>query len=314
MSELLDNPPSPIQEVEDEAPVQYFCKFTFAQFFTIMILAVFTLGFMFYIGARYGNDYLRLGQTTSASLGTASISTIPGAVPMDGEKGEEMLKTAREALQTTQSERLQQQVANVLQNPAAYQQQLAQQPAGSLPPGAVPPGAVGPQAGQPGGIVSPQDQAIAAIQQAQQAQQAQFAQQAQPQGVPTTVARTSNERVNEYETPVAAAAPQPLPAPRAIPQQPTPDDEPASAAPKSATGSTFSVQVAASQNMTEANQWVQTWRDRGYSAFLMVADLPEKGRWYRVRLGTFPTRDTAETFAGQLKAKEQIEAIAVQNE
>lgn len=313
MSELLDNPPSPIQELDDEAPVQYFCKFTFAQFFTIMTLSVFTMGFMFYLGARYGNDYLRLGQTSSTSVASASISTIPGAPTTDGEKSDEMLRTAREALQQQQTEKLQGQVNNVLQNPAAYQQQLAQQPAGvppgaaypadsippsSLPAGVVPPGAVGPGTLPPGGVtpqmLAAQDQQVAPIQQAPL--------QAPVATVPTTAAKTASDRINEYE-------------PQNIPVRPTPDDEPAApAASKSAAGTTFSVQVAASQNVAEANQWVQGWRDRGYSAFLMVADLPDKGRWYRVRLGSFPSRDTAETFASQLKNKEQVDALAVQNE
>lgn len=300
MSELLDNPPSPIQEVEDEAPVQYFCKFTFAQFFTIMTLSVFTMGFMFYLGARYGNDYLRLGQTTSSSVASASISTIPGAPTMDFEKSDEMLKAAREALQQQQAEKLQGEVANVLQNPAAYQQQLAQQPV-VIPPGATPqtaPSQQGalPPSSIPPGAVTPQEQQVALNQQPSL--------QAPVAAVPTTTAQTAGDRVNEYE-------------PRDIPLRPLPDDEPALSAPtpaKSAAGTTFSVQVAASQNMTEANQWVQGWRDRGYSAFLMVADLNEKGRWYRVRLGSFPSRDSAENFATQLKTKEQVEALAVQNE
>lgn len=297
MSELLDNPPSPIQEMDDEQPVHHFCKFTFAQFFTIMILAVFTMGFMFYLGARYGNDYLRLGQVAPAQVTSASISTVQGAPSTDIEKTDEMLRAAREALQQQQTEKLQDQVANVLQNPAAYQQQLAQQPAGippaavvpgTLPAGAVPPGAVTPQ------MAAMQDQAVAPIQQPPL--------QAPVAAVPTATARTASDRVNEYE-------------PSDIPLRPTPDDEPAAQPQtKSAAGSTFSVQVGASQNMAEANQWVQGWRDRGYSAFLMVADLPEKGRWYRVRLGSFPSRDTAETFASQLKTKEQVDAIAVQNE
>lgn len=301
MSELLENPTGGIQEQDDEAPVQYFCKFTFAQFFTIMILAVFTLGFMFYLGARYGNDYLRLGQVNASSVSTAAISTVPASSAASSESTEEMLKSAREALQTTQSERLQEQVANVMQNPAAYQQQLAQQGQVVGQPGVQP---VYPSQQQ---VVTPQDQAIAAIQQAQQ--------QYQQPSVPTTNVQTANSRINDFEPAGAQQLQQPqqIPTPQAIPQQPTMDDVPAAAA-KSASGSSFSVQVAASQNMTEANQWVQTWRDRGYSAFLMVADLPDKGRWYRVRLGTFPSRDTAETFASQLKEKEQVEAIAVQNE
>lgn len=269
MSELLENQNAPsIQEMEDEPQVQHFCKFTFAQFFTIMILAVFTMGFMFYLGARYGNDYLRLGQTGTPAANTAAIVTgIPQAAGSGSDSTDEMMRVAREALQQQQSDKMQQQVANILQNPAAYQQQLNQQP--------MPPGAVGPAA-----------------------------------GVPTATVQTAHSRVNEYEpTPTTAAEQQALPVPQAIP--PYAD---AAITPVPSATSTYSVQVAASQDVAEANQWVQGWRDRGYSAFLMVADLPEKGRWYRVRLGTFPSRDSAEAFAGQLKTKEQVDAIAVQNE
>lgn len=299
--------------MDDEAPVQYFCKFTFAQFFTIMTLSVFTMGFMFYLGARYGNDYLRLGQTPPTSIASESISTIPGAPSTNTEKTDEMLRTAREALQQQQTEKLQDQLANVLQNPEAYQRQLAQQstgvpagaasPSGSMPPSSLPAGALPPSAvlgTVPPGAVTPQ---MVATQDQPDDSNRPPSLQAPIATVPTATARTASNRVNEYE-------------PSDIPLRPTSDDD--AAAPtttaKSAAGSTFSVQVAASQNMTEANQWVQGWRDRGYSAFLMVADLPEKGRWYRVRLGSFPTRDTAENFASQLKTKEQVNAIAVQNE
>jgi cell division septation protein DedD len=308
MSELMDNLGQPIQEVEEELPVQYFCKFTFAQFFTIMILGVFTLGFMFYLGARYGNDYLVLGQSESglASSGPV-IADGHTAVSNDPAKTEEMLQTAREALQQQQAEKLQTQVATMLQNPGAYPQAQPTVPAGALPPAqAVPPQVVYPQ-GQ--GQMPVQDRPLAVVPPQQMPQ----VQQLPPPTVPTTVSQTANSRVNDYEPQVAPPA---LPQPQSIPQNPTADDVPATpttAAPLAA-GSTFSVQVAASQNMNEANQWVQSWRDRGYSAFLMVADLPDKGRWYRVRLGSFPSRDTAENFASQLKVKEQIDAIAVQNE
>lgn len=288
---------------EEEAPVQYFCKFTFAQFFTIMVLAVFTLGFMFYLGARYGNDYLRLGESTEGSVATAAITTIPATGTVtDPERTDEMLRTAREVLQQQQAEKLQGQVAAVLQNPAAYQQQLAQQPPTSLPPGTVAP-TVAPSGAVPPGAVTPQmaaamqDQALAPV----------------PQPAAPTTVQTASDRVNEYEAPAEVAAPAALPQPRAIPEQPVADDAPALPS-QTAASTTFSVQVGASQDMTEANQWVQKWRERGYSAFMMVADLPEKGRWYRVRLGSFPSRGSAEAFAGQLKTKEQVDAIAVQNE
>jgi len=311
MSELMNDSDLPTLEAEDEAPVQYFCKFTFAQFFTIMILAVFTLGFMFYLGARYGNDYLRLGQVEN-SVTSAPISTFSSA-SSDPEKASEMLATAREALQQQQAEKLQGQVANVLQNPSAYQQvqELQQQP----------------------GVVSVYSQQQQQQQQQQQAVAPMAAPVPQPTVPTTTVQTNTNPRLNDYEPsmnqpPVQQQQPQvvypqqqqqaqALPEPQPIPESPSADeDETVATVPAKSTGpaGTFSVQVAASQDMTEANQWVQGWRDKGYSAYMMAADIPSKGRWYRVRLGTFPSRETAEVFASQLKEKEQVQAIAVQNE
>jgi hypothetical protein len=34
----------------------YFCRFTFGQFVTLILLEVVTLFFVFYLGARYGSD------------------------------------------------------------------------------------------------------------------------------------------------------------------------------------------------------------------------------------------------------------------
>ena len=40
----------------------FFCRFTFGQFFAILLLEIFTLIFVFYLGARFGGDFLGLQQ------------------------------------------------------------------------------------------------------------------------------------------------------------------------------------------------------------------------------------------------------------
>lgn len=45
----------------------YFCRFTFGQFFTLLVLEIFTLFFIFYLGARYGPEFLRLESKPVAS-------------------------------------------------------------------------------------------------------------------------------------------------------------------------------------------------------------------------------------------------------
>lgn len=287
MSDYSEYNDIPLQETDDtEAPVQYFCKFTFAQFFTIMVLAVFSLGFMFYLGARYGNDYLRLGSITTPQTAFMPVSSTPNA--SSGETTDEMLKVAREALQQQQAQRMEGQINEAMQNPDVMRQLAAQSAGAVAPAAAVPPQAVAIPTGASDMNQQAQPAAVSAV---------------QPQ-VDTVVSQTANPRANDY-------VPQPVPN-----AMPTADNAPAQPALPAAapTGAQFSIQVGASQNVTEANQWVQAWRDRGYSAFLMTADLPEKGRWYRVRLGSFPNKESADSFASQLKTKEQVDAIVVTNE
>lgn len=60
------------KEVDD-----YFCRFTFGQFVTLILLEIVTLFFVFYLGARYGSDL----------LGTGSVAKKEGSVlPKEGPK------------------------------------------------------------------------------------------------------------------------------------------------------------------------------------------------------------------------------------
>jgi cell division protein FtsN len=63
----------------------------------------------------------------------------------------------------------------------------------------------------------------------------------------------------------------------------------------------FTVQVAASQEKSEADQVVSKLRSSGMSPYLVDAEIPGKGRWYRVRVGSFHSRDEAERYAKDLK-------------
>ncbi len=66
-------------------------------------------------------------------------------------------------------------------------------------------------------------------------------------------------------------------------------------------GSTiYSVQVASSPSREDAERLVQKFGATGFQAYVMVADLGNKGVWYRVRIGNFVKRDQAETFKEEL--------------
>src|SRR3989337_384539 len=63
----------------------------------------------------------------------------------------------------------------------------------------------------------------------------------------------------------------------------------------------YTVQIAAFQKEEEANQIVNNLKSKGYPAFIKTAEVPGKGTWYRVRIGTFTTRVTAKLYANNLK-------------
>jgi len=47
-------------------------------------------------------------------------------------------------------------------------------------------------------------------------------------------------------------------------------------------------------------------KTRGYAAFIVSSTMPDKGTWYRVRLGSFPNKAAAEKLLRQLQSKEGI--------
>jgi len=68
-------------------------------------------------------------------------------------------------------------------------------------------------------------------------------------------------------------------------------------------GTIFSVQVASSSKQEDAERLVQKFTQQGFQAFVMTADLGEKGIWYRVRVGNLTTRPEAEKMKAEIVAK-----------
>jgi cell division septation protein DedD len=60
------------------------------------------------------------------------------------------------------------------------------------------------------------------------------------------------------------------------------------------TGTAYSVQVSSSSNRTDSERLQQKYVELGYRAYVMPADLGERGVWYRVLVGNFATREEAE--------------------
>jgi cell division septation protein DedD len=68
----------------------------------------------------------------------------------------------------------------------------------------------------------------------------------------------------------------------------------------------YTIQVASYQEKEMAEEEARRMKTRGYAAFVVSSSVPDKGTWYRVRLGSFSNKAAAEKLANELRAKEGI--------
>jgi cell division septation protein DedD len=89
------------------------------------------------------------------------------------------------------------------------------------------------------------------------------------------------------------------------PKPPDEEDAPAAHAEpeKPAATGAFTLQVKAVQDKAEADAFMASLRKSGFEPHLILADVPGKGRWYRIRVGRFATMDEAREFQRKFKAK-----------
>jgi cell division protein FtsN len=71
----------------------------------------------------------------------------------------------------------------------------------------------------------------------------------------------------------------------------------------------YTLQIASYPERDSAEADARKMKQRGYAAFVVSSNLEEKGTWYRVRLGSFSSRASAERLQRELKAKEGITPI-----
>src|SRR5215468_389439 len=71
----------------------------------------------------------------------------------------------------------------------------------------------------------------------------------------------------------------------------------------------FTLQLGASTNRDAAERQVSRLREKGYAPYIVTAEVPGKGTWYRVRMGSFPTKDAATRYLQDFKRETQAEAF-----
>lgn len=256
----------------------YFCRFTFGQFVTLILLEIVTLFFVFYLGARYGSDLLGnrpevAKETYLPKQGPQSVDDIVGKPSVD----------------------------------YTYPEVLTS-PDGARPDGKSASG--GAIRVKPSGITAEefekQRRDAALNQPSQKAGEAEAPVQQAPQKV------VPEKPVQEPQAKEVKPTPEKSPAEEAR-EEPVAEESPAQArevAPSKPKGK-FAVQVGSYQSESEANSTLGRWKKKGYSAFVAVGQVPDKGKWYRVRIGGFESRDEAQKFLQKLKEKEKVSALVV---
>ncbi len=77
-----------------------------------------------------------------------------------------------------------------------------------------------------------------------------------------------------------------------------------SAMPKIDPSGRYTVQIGAFQDQSQANRLLSSMKSKGYPVFIKQMESPDNKRWYRVRVGTFSTRDDAISYGDKIKEKE----------
>ena len=131
--------------------------------------------------------------------------------------------------------------------------------------------------------------------------------QARAAAVPvTTVATTEAKPEPEKKAEPAKTAPAESVATRSTPAAAHPAPKVPDAT--SATGA-FTLQLGASPNRDDAERQASRLREKGYAPYIVTAEVPGKGTWYRVRMGSFPTKDAATRYLQDFKRETQAEAF-----
>jgi len=73
----------------------------------------------------------------------------------------------------------------------------------------------------------------------------------------------------------------------------------------------YTLQIASYQEKEAAEEDVKKMKKHGYAAFIVSSELPGKGMWHRVRVGSFSNKSAAEKLQKEIHAKEGSAPIIV---
>ena len=73
----------------------------------------------------------------------------------------------------------------------------------------------------------------------------------------------------------------------------------------------FTLLAASLRDASNAERLVKKLQAKGYAPRMETIDMPESGRWTRVLVGSFDTREEALEFAAEFNRKENVQGLVV---
>jgi DedD protein len=74
----------------------------------------------------------------------------------------------------------------------------------------------------------------------------------------------------------------------------------------------YQLQVSSFRTQAEADQFAAQLRVRGHKAYVIEAHVPNRGTWYRVRIGPFPSQHAAASYRAGFEGREHVVPFIVQ--
>lgn len=74
----------------------------------------------------------------------------------------------------------------------------------------------------------------------------------------------------------------------------------------------YQLQVSSFRTQSEADQFSAQLRARGHKAYVLEAHVPNRGTWYRVRIGPFPSQHAAASYRVGFEGREHVVPFIVQ--
>jgi cell division septation protein DedD len=80
-------------------------------------------------------------------------------------------------------------------------------------------------------------------------------------------------------------------------------------APETAPDGSWTLQLSAYQDREEADRFAAGLRDKGYAPYVIEANIPGKGTWFRVRMGRFGSKDAAGRYLEDFRRETAMNGI-----